>query len=126
MRDCRVDDAGFLSAKRPPLDTHIVVTYRGAGRAVAQVKNAAAIDALKNGVDDGVRSVVRSLEAPSARTQVDCENAALAMLGDAGSPAWMGTYETWSDFLPEELMTFFLATASRWTCHRSMPTLQRS
>ena len=85
----------------PPLDTHIVVSYRGAGRAVAEVRDTASIEANKNGVDDGVRSIVRSLVAPSARTQVDCENAALAMLADAASPAWLGTYETWSDFLPE-------------------------
>jgi hypothetical protein len=84
----------------PPVDTNIVASYRGAVRAVAEVKDTAAIDALKNGVDNGVRSIVRSLEAPSARTQVDCENAALAMLADAAAPAWLGMYETWSDFLP--------------------------
>jgi hypothetical protein len=91
----------------PPLDTHIVVSYRGAGRAVAEVRDTASIQALKNGVDDGVRSIVRSLEAPSARTQVECENAALAMLADAVSPAWLGTYETWSDFLPEGARDIF-------------------
>ena len=40
------------------------------------------------------------MKNPSARTQADCENAALAILDDAGGPAWMGTYEIWSDFLP--------------------------
>jgi hypothetical protein len=40
------------------------------------------------------------MKVPSARTQVDCENAALAILDDAGGTAWIGTYETWSDFLP--------------------------
>jgi hypothetical protein len=68
---------------------------------VAEVKDTAAIEALKSGVDDGVRSMVRSLGAPSARTQVDCENAALAMLADTAGAGWLGTYETWSDFLPE-------------------------
>src|SRR5262249_54360234 len=43
---------------------------------------------------------VRSVKAPSARTSVDCENAALAMLEDLGGVAWAGTYTTWSDFLP--------------------------
>jgi hypothetical protein len=31
---------------------------------------------------------------------MDCENAALAILDDSTSSAWLGTYETWSDFLP--------------------------
>ena len=40
------------------------------------------------------------MKAPSARTQADCENAALAILDDAAGLAWLGTYQTWSDFLP--------------------------
>lgn len=40
------------------------------------------------------------MKVPSARTQGDCENAALAILDDAGGTAWAGSYETWSDFLP--------------------------
>jgi hypothetical protein len=39
-------------------------------------------------------------KTPSARTDVDCENAALAILDDSIEVAWMGRYETWSDFLP--------------------------
>ena len=39
-------------------------------------------------------------KTPGARTDVDCENAALAILDDATGAAWSGTYETWSDFLP--------------------------
>jgi len=37
---------------------------------------------------------------PGARTDADCENAALAILDDALGSACSGTYETWSDFLP--------------------------
>src|SRR5207302_5462532 len=33
-------------------------------------------------------------------SQSDCENAALAILDDAGGLAWLGTYENWSDFFP--------------------------
>jgi hypothetical protein len=84
----------------PPVNTLIVASYRGVGRAVAEVANSAAIAALANGVDDGVRSIVRTMKTPSARTQADCENAALAMLDDAAVAAWAGSYETWSDFLP--------------------------
>ena len=82
------------------LKTLIVARYRGRGRAVAEVLNAENIAKLANGKDDGVRSEVRMLKLPSARTQADCENAALAMLDDAGEPAWSGSYQIWSAFLP--------------------------
>ena len=84
----------------PALNTLIVATYRGTGRAVAEVVNSASVVALQNGADNGVRGIVRTMKTPSARTQADCENAALAILDDAGGPAWTGTYEIWSDFLP--------------------------
>jgi hypothetical protein len=84
----------------PPLNTLIVASYRGSGRAVAEVADSESIASLQNGTDDGVRGTVRTMKAPSARTQADCENAALAILDDAGGLAWTGTYQTWSDFLP--------------------------
>jgi hypothetical protein len=84
----------------PPLNMLIVASYRGYGRAVAEVVNSAEVGSLRSGADDGVRGIVRTMKTPSARTQSDCENAALAMLDDAGGLAWMGTYQTWSDFLP--------------------------
>lgn len=84
----------------PPLNTLIVASYRGFGRAVAEVVNGASVTSLQNGTDDGVRGMVTTMKTPSARTQTDCENAALAFLDDAGGPAWSGTYQTWSDFLP--------------------------
>ena len=84
----------------PPLNTLIVASYRGAGRAVAEVANTAGIASLASGADNGVRGIVRTMKTPSARTQADCENAALAILDDAGGLAWTGTYQTWSDFLP--------------------------
>jgi hypothetical protein len=64
------------------------------------VRNAASVEALENGADDGTRGAVRVAKTPGARTDVDCENAALAILDDATKPAWLGVYETWSDFLP--------------------------
>lgn len=84
----------------PALNTLIVASYRGMGRAVAEVANGAGIAALANGSDNGVRGMVRTVKIPSARTQADCENAALAVLDDAATAAWSGTYKTWSDFLP--------------------------
>jgi len=84
----------------PPLNTLIVASYRGSGRAVAEVVNSASMAVLANGSDNGSRGVVRTMKTPSARTQTDCENAALAILDDAAASAWTGSYETWSDFLP--------------------------
>lgn len=91
----------------PSLNTLIVASYRGSGRAVAEVMNATEIAAQQDGVDDGVRGIVRTIKTPSARTQTDCENAALALLDDAGGPAWLGTYQTWSDFLPGQADDIF-------------------
>jgi hypothetical protein len=84
----------------PVLNALIVASYRGSGRAVAEVKNSTSIASLQSGADNGVRGIVRTVKTPSARTQADCENAALAILDDAGGLAWMGSYQTWSDFLP--------------------------
>jgi hypothetical protein len=84
----------------PPLNTLIVASYRGAGRAVAEVVNSTIVASLANGSDNGVRGIVRTIKTPNARTQTDCENAALAILDDAVGLAWSGSYETWSDFMP--------------------------
>jgi len=67
---------------------------------VPQVQNAASVASLQNGSDDGTRGTARVAKTPGARTDVDCENAALAILDDAIGTAWLGSYETWSDFLP--------------------------
>jgi hypothetical protein len=84
----------------PALNQLIVASYRGSGRAVAQVQNVASVALLQNGADDGTRGSVRVAKTPGARTDVDCENAALAILDDTVGVAWSGSYETWSDFLP--------------------------
>ncbi len=90
----------FYPAYVPALNQLIVASYRGSGRAVAEVENEASVAALKNGADDGTRGAVRAAKNPVSRTDVDCENAALAILDDAVGAAWSGTYQTWSDFLP--------------------------
>ncbi|MGA2348525.1 MAG: hypothetical protein ABSF93_21110, partial [Candidatus Sulfotelmatobacter sp.] len=97
----------FYPTYVPALNTLIVVSYRGSGRAAAEVVNSASVASLRNGADNGVRGIVRAMKTPSARTQADCENAALAILDDATGLAWMGTYETWSDFLPGEASDIF-------------------
>ena len=91
----------------PPLNTLIVASYRGSGRAVAEVANSGSVAELQNGADNGVRGSVRTMKIPSARTQADCENAALAMLDEAEGLAWAGDYQVWSDFLPGEASDIF-------------------
>lgn len=100
--ECAVGSASldFYPQYVPAKDLLIVASYRGFGRAVAQMADTGAIAALASGNDDGVRSMVKTIQAPAARTQEDCENAARAMLEDAAGQAWEGSYETWSDFLP--------------------------
>ena len=90
----------FYPAYVPVLNQLIVASYRGSGRAVAQVENAASVASLQNGADDGTRGAVRVAKTPAARTDVDCENASPGVLDDALGTAWSGSYETWSDFLP--------------------------
>jgi hypothetical protein len=97
----------FYPAYVPALNELIVASYRGSGRAVAQIENAASVASLQNGADDGTRGAVRVAKNPRARTDVDCETAALAILDDATGSAWSGHYETWSDFLPGAAQDIF-------------------
>jgi len=87
-------------AQGPATTTVSEVHYRGSGRAVTRVTNPAGIAALARGSDDGIRSVLRHVKEPAARTATDCANAALAILEGATGTAWKGEYDTWSDFLP--------------------------
>jgi hypothetical protein len=107
---CTISSTGTLNFYvqfLPILNQLIVASYRGSGRAVARVENEASVASLQKGVDDGTRGSVRVAKTPSARTDVDCENAALAILDDATGTAWSGIYETWSDFLPGSAQDIF-------------------
>ena len=87
--ECAIVGSGtldFYPQYVPPLDTLVVVSYRGVGAGVAEVVNEGDRVRLENGADDGVRSSGGRIKAPRARTQVDCENAAMAILEDAGAP----------------------------------------
>ena len=98
---------GFYPQYVPPLNTLIVASYRGWGRAVAELFNSADVARLANGSDDGFRGVALTMKTPGTRTQSDCEKAAQAILDDAAQPGWTGSYETWSDFLPGSAADIF-------------------
>jgi hypothetical protein len=90
----------FYPESLPAPNELISVHYRGSGRALARVSDPASITAHARNGDDGVRSVVRNVKGPSARTAQDCEQGSVAILDDGQGTAWSGTYKTWSDFLP--------------------------
>lgn len=99
--ECRVSTTSltFLAAEVPDATEQILVSYRAGLTSKAEQTNAAAIAALANGADSGVRSSVHGLQVPEARSTQDCSNAGLALLDDGTQTAWQGTYEVWSDFL---------------------------
>jgi hypothetical protein len=99
--ECRVSatSLSFLAAYVPEAQEQIVVSYRTGATANAEQRNSAAIAALANGIDDGVRSSVHGVKLPEARTTEDCVNGALALLDDGTQTSWQGTYQSWSDFL---------------------------
>ena len=99
---CRVSNTPtleFYPEYIPAANQTIEVSYRGRGHAMGRVMNSASIQAHKNGADDGVRGAVRHVARPVPRTSADCENAALALLDDAGQ-GWSGEYQAWSKLLP--------------------------
>ncbi len=97
----------FFSQHVPATNELIEVHYRGGGRAMARVTNPASIAAEQRGADDGMHGAIRHVKLPPARTSVDCENAALAVLADAATGGWTGKYETWSDFLTGSVQDIF-------------------
>jgi hypothetical protein len=90
----------FYPQYAPAANQLIEVHYRGRGPALARVTNPASIAAQQRGIDNGLHGAVRHVKEPPARTAVDCETAALALLDDTTGPAWTGEYDVWSDFLP--------------------------
>ncbi len=97
----------FYPQSLPAKYEAISVHYRGSGRAIARVIDAANIAAHATAADDGVRAAVRSVKAPSPRCAQDCEQGALAILDNAQGGAWTGEYRTWSSFLPAGAVDIF-------------------
>lgn len=101
--ECGISSVGdlYFFAAYPPLPNEAIqATYRSSGRAMARVVDVEDAAARMHSGDDGVRGAMRNMQTPAARTSVDCENAALALLDDHTRTAWSGEYETWNEFLP--------------------------
>ncbi len=103
--ECYIDSSAtlcFYTAYPPQLNEQIVVAYRSSGRAMARVQDAVSIAEHAQGGDHGARLWVRRLHLPLALSDIDCENAACALLDDTVQTAWQGEYKIVSDYLPVE------------------------
>jgi hypothetical protein len=95
--DCTVSAAGkvtFFAGRVPVAGELITVTYRNEQRAVARLEDAASVAAEAAGGMPGTAQWLGKVLKPSARSSVDCENAASAVLSFSSSraAAVAGTY----------------------------------
>jgi hypothetical protein len=96
--DCEISVTGkvtFLAGRIPAAGELVTFMYRGRQRAVARLEDAASVAAeTASGMPGTARWLGRVLK-PAARSSVDCESAALAVLSFSASraAALAGTYE---------------------------------
>jgi len=96
--DCKLSDAGkltFFAGRVPVAGELVTVAYRGQQRAVTRVEDAASVAAEAAGGAPGTARWLGKVLKPIARSSVDCEAAALAVLSFATSraAAVAGSYE---------------------------------
>ena len=96
--DCTISATGkvtFMTGRIPIAGEIVTVAYRGRRRSVARLEDAASVATEAAGGMPGSAIWAGSVLRPEARSSVDCESAALAMLSFAGSraAAIAGTYE---------------------------------
>jgi hypothetical protein len=100
--DCTLDRLGrirFYPAGTPQAGEVIAVSYRTRHRSVARLASGASIEAeSQGGLLPGSACWMGSVTNPPARSSVDCESAASAMLSVATSraAAWTGKYTAWN------------------------------
>jgi hypothetical protein len=96
--DCKVSVAGkvtFFAGRVPVAGELVTVTYRNQQRAVARLENAASVAAEMAGGVPGTAQWLGKVSKPVARSSMDCESAALAVLSFSASraAAVSGSYE---------------------------------
>jgi hypothetical protein len=96
--DCKVSVAGkvtFFAGRVPVAGELVTVTYRNEQRAVARLENAASVAAEAAGGMPGTAQWLGKVMKPAARSSMDCESAALAVLSFSASraAAVSGSYE---------------------------------
>jgi hypothetical protein len=91
--DCKVSFSSatatvtFLAGRVPVAGEIVTVTYRGRRRAVARAQDAASLAAEAAGGGSGTAAWLGKVLKPAARSSVDCEAAAAAVLGFSASRA---------------------------------------
>jgi hypothetical protein len=96
--DCTVSATGrvtFLAGRVPVAGELVTVTYRSQQRSVARLEDAASVAAEAAGGVPGTAQWLGKVLKPAARSSIDCESAALAVLSFSSSraAAVAGTYE---------------------------------
>lgn len=96
--DCTVSATGkvtFLAGRIPVTGERITFSYRGRQRAVARLEDVASVSVEAEGGVPGTAQWLGKVVSPAARSSVDCEQAALAVLSFSASraAAIAGTYE---------------------------------
>ena len=115
--DCRVSGTGlvtFLAGRVPVAGELIAVTYRTGSRSIARLSNSASIAAEAAGGMPGTACWLGKVLRPQARSSVDCESAAQAILSVATSrsAALAGTYEAINpaDVWPADVLALTVGT----------------
>ncbi|MCL2660370.1 MAG: hypothetical protein FWD64_07640 [Acidobacteriaceae bacterium] len=113
--DCQLSTTGkltFFDGRIPVAGERVTVTYRACSRAVARLEDAASVNAAKSRGYAGTASVrwLGKVVQPIARSSVDCESAAQAVLSFAASSscAIAGTYSMMNpavDIQPRDILS---------------------
>jgi hypothetical protein len=96
--DCQVSATGkvtFLAGRVPIAGELVTVTYRGQQRAIARLQDTASVAAEAAGGVPGTAQWLGKVLKPAARSSIDCESAAVAVLSFSASraAAASGTYQ---------------------------------
>ncbi len=100
--DCKIERTGrlrFYTTTVPASGELIAISYRTSHRAVARLANAQSItQESMSGQLPGTAAWIGTVTSPAARSSMDCENAATALLDLATSraAAWKGKYTAWN------------------------------
>ena len=113
--DCRIERTGklrFYPTSTPQAGELVAISYRTTHRSVGRLANAQSIaQESYNGQLPGTAAWIGTVTSPAARSSIDCENAASALLDLATSraAAWKGKYTAWdmegqSDVWPGDVL----------------------
>jgi hypothetical protein len=132
--DCKIERTGklrFYPPSTPQSGELIAISYRTTLRAVARLANTQSI-ALEsnNGQLPGTAAWIGTVTSPAARSSIDCENAASALLDLATNraAAWKGKYTAWDmevqgDIWPGDVLAI-TSTSANMTANVVVRTVQ--